>query len=599
MNSPQDRANEDGQETTRILSPHWEQASAFEPRPGGQSDPQAAWLVCSWGPSRCADALAETLRQNAATVGITRVDVATQPMPVDAGAEADQRLVFFVDETAPLSGADPAEDANWAWAHAVVRACRQTASRPGARVWIVTRTGLNGPGGAREVVRPEHDFAWALGRCHAAESPGSWGGLVDLDMADPAAAARALADYLLSGSAEDEVLLRDEGPFVARVQSSLLPPTASHQSLAHERLQIVSGGAAGLSFEIERWLVHGGAKRLLILGRSPLDGEREENVQVLKSLGAEIEYEVLDVADAAAVRGLTARLRERGDAVGAVFHLASQWRIDGRSCVSSLKAATDAQTRVLLAAKAAGALLLGELAEDLGAEAMVLFSSAAATLGSPGQANYAAANAVLDGVARRLHRGPVRAVSIAWGPIGEAGFGATPEGSALHDAWERLGLRRLTVRQMLDALGMALSQDLPNLTVAGWSTTDADLLPWAADRPALRSLTAAGTRGASLRRLDALADAERVGAIVAVIREQLAGILSCAPDTIDPRSPFSALDVDSLIALEMVFIIEREFDVRLGLDEMLLGMDASITALAERLDRQLRANAARGAESGG
>jgi len=597
MGSAQVRVDDVEDDPTRILSLHWE-TSAFEPRPGAATD--AEWFLLSWGPSRCADALAAALRETDPGVSVSRVDIATEPVeaPDDVdGAGVDQRHVFFVDETVPLAGADLADDASWAWAHAVVHACQQVASRPRARLWIVTRTGLHGPG-TRDVVRPEHDVAWALGRCHAVESRDSWGGLVDVDVDDPAAAGRMLASYLLSDSAEDEILLRDDGPLVARLRASTLPPVASNQGLSMERLHVVSGGAAGLSFEIERWLARRGAKRLLILGRSPLDGDRERNLRLLKSLGCSVEYEVLDIGDPAAVRALAARLRERGDAIGGVFHLASNWRLDGRSCVSSLMTATDEQTRVLLSAKAGGALLLGEFAEDLGAEAMVLFSSAAATLGSPGQANYAAANAVLDGVARRLHRGRVRAVSIAWGPVGEVGFGATPEGSQLHDVWQRLGLWRLTVDQVLSTVDMALSQDEPNLTVVAWDESAADLLSWAGSRPALESLAAAQPLGLSLGRLGELEGEERVGYIVEVIRGHLAQILGCAPDDVDPEKSFALMGIDSLIALEVLFIVEREFAVRLGLDQVLLGMNSTLVTMAELLDQRIREDALEAPESG-
>jgi erythronolide synthase len=595
MGSPQVSVDDVEEGPTRIVSLHWEKTSAFEPGPGAATD--AEWVLLSWGPSRYADALAAALRETDPGVSVRRVDVATEPVRApDEDAGVDQRHVFFVAETVPLTGPDLADDASWAWAHAVVHACQQVASRPGARLWIVTRTGLHGPG-TRDVVRPEHDFAWALGRCHAAESPDSWGGLVDLDVDDPAAAGRMLASYLLSGSAEDEILLQDDGPLVARMRVSMLPPIASNQGLSMERLQVVSGGAAGLSFEIERWLARRGAKRLLILGRSPLDGDRERNLRLLESLGCSVEYEVLDIGDPAAVRGLAARLRQRGDAIGGVFHLASNWRLDGRSCVSSLMTATDEQTRVLLAAKAGGALLLSEFAEDLGAEAMVLFSSAAATLGSPGQANYAAANAVLDGVARRLHRGRVRAVSIAWGPVGEVGFGATAEGSQLHDVWQRLGLRRLTVDQVLSTVDMALSQDEPNLTVVSWDESAAGLLPWAGARPVLESLAAEQPMGLSLGRLSELEGEERVEYIVDVMRKHLAQILSCAPAEVDPEKSLEMMGIDSLIALEVLFIVEREFAVRLGLDQVLLGMNSTVVAMAALLDQSIREAASETLES--
>lgn len=78
--------------------------------------------------------------------------------------------------------------------------------------------------------------------------------------------------------------------------------------------------------------------------------------------------------------------------------------------------------RAVFAPKAAGAeaLLACLICAPLSSGAL-LFSSAAAFIGSPGQANYAAANAMLDAMASRMQAagcpGGLNPMSMEWGTL--------------------------------------------------------------------------------------------------------------------------------------------------------------------------------------
>src|ERR1044072_1118454 len=149
---------------------------------------------------------------------------------------------------------------------------------------------------------------------------------------------------------------------------------------------LITGGTGALGRELARHLVtEHGVRKLVLIGRG---GRMPEPLD----LDADVTVRGCDVADREALAALLAELPD----LRTVIHAA------GELAAGVVETLTAEQLRTALRAKAAGARNLHELTGDL--DAFVLFSSAAATLGSPGQAAYAAANAYLDALAQ--HRRP-------------------------------------------------------------------------------------------------------------------------------------------------------------------------------------------------
>ena len=263
---------------------------------------------------------------------------------------------------------------------------------------------------------------------------------------------------------------------------------------------VISGGTGALGRHLARWLAGRGARHLVLLARRP------EPVEVP---GATVRTIAVDVSDEPAVRRALSGLPHP---VKGVFHLAA----------SLHDATADRMTRDQLAAafaaKLRGAEVLDRVTSDMRLDQFVLFGSLAAIAGSPGQANYAAANAALEAVVRR-RRGP--AVLVDWGAWQGEGMAQGLSGPALPP------------EAALAAMDGALSGGLRRVSVS------AALGPAA---PAVTPLAErlAGAIGAG--KLDLLAEA---------VNEIASRILGLGELALEPTRPLTELGLDSLMAVEL------------------------------------------------
>jgi acyl transferase domain-containing protein/NAD(P)-dependent dehydrogenase (short-subunit alcohol dehydrogenase family)/acyl carrier protein len=399
---------------------------------------------------------------------------------------------------------------------------------------------------------------WGLARSAQAENPGRLA-LVDVDGRE--SSWRALPGALAAAFEleEPQLALRDGAVLAPRLMrvvadEGLGSAEAAGEWLDPQRSVLITGGTGGLGALVARHLaVEHGVQSLVLASRrgSGAPGALELRSE-LEAYGTSTIMAECDVADRGQLAALLASVPDEYP-LGVVIHAAGALD-DG--VIDSL---THERLDRVLAPKLDAAWHLHELTEHLNLTAFVLFSSASGTLGNPGQANYAAANAFLDALA--AHRGArgLAGQSMAWGLWAQS----TDLTGALNEAdltrMARFGMSALSSEEGLalfdaaaasdDVLLLPVRLDIASLRAQARSESMPASLRGLVHIPRRR----AGTHGASLaRRLAGLAERERKAFVLEMVQREIAAVLgSASPETIDPDCAFKELGFSSLTAVEL------------------------------------------------
>ncbi len=323
------------------------------------------------------------------------------------------------------------------------------------------------------------------------------------------------------------------------------------------RTVLITGATGTLGTLLARHLVseHGVRQLLLVSRRGPRAEGAGDLRAELESLGAEVRIEACDVSDREQLATLLGSLPNKHP-LGAVVHAAGVLD-DGL-----IGALTPERLDGVLRAKVDAAWHLHELTADIDLDAFVLFSSAAGTLGSLGQANYAAANTFLDALAAHRQARGLPAISLAWG-LWEQASGMTSELSENDiSRIARMGLRTIDNEQGLRlfdaALGPAAAGEtlvLPqplNLTALNAKARAGMLAPLFSD---LVHVSARPTHEHHISLSQRLADTpadQHEALVLELVAVQAAAVLGHRDaQAIDRQRPFKELGFDSLTAVEL------------------------------------------------
>ncbi len=221
---------------------------------------------------------------------------------------------------------------------------------------------------------------------------------------------------------------------------------------------LVTGGTGTLGAVVARHLARTGrAAELVLASRSgPAAAGTAGLAADLAGAGAGARVVVCDAAD----RDALAALLDRSGPLAAVVHAAG---VVDDGVTGSL---TPGRVDTVMRPKADAAWNLHELTRHADLESFVMFSSAAATFGSAGQGNYAAANAFLDGLAARRQAEGLPGVSLGWGLWAEASGISGHLGSGDLERIAREGMTALAQEEGLALLDAAAGRDEPVLVPA-------------------------------------------------------------------------------------------------------------------------------------
>ena len=442
----------------------------------------------------------------------------------------------------------------------------------GSRLVLLTRGGVALPG--EEPADLVAAAVRGLVRSAQSEHPGRFL-LVDLgpagddpvgDDLNPARGGLGVSWPALLASEESQLALRGDGAHAPRLAALAAGGREPAPPFDPAGTVLLTGGTGALGAQVARHLAtHHGVRHLLLVSRRGANGEGvSELLEELAELGCAAVAVACDVADrdrlAAVIESIPAERPLR-----AVIHAAG---VLADGMIGSLDAE---QLERVMRPKVDAAVNLHELTAEMDLSDFVMFSSAAGTIGSPGQSNYAAANAFIDALAQYRRQRGLAGLSVGWGMWSEdSGMVASLDEASLVRL-RRLGVAPLSADEGLrlldeargarESLLVAVRLDQAALRVQARMGVLPILLSGLVRAPSRR---APGSGSSLAHRLAGLAEEERDGFVLALVRGHVANVLGHdSSSAVDPEQTFNELGFDSLTAVELRNLLDRSTGLRL------------------------------------
>ncbi|TVS13820.1 MAG: aminotransferase class I/II-fold pyridoxal phosphate-dependent enzyme [Planctomycetaceae bacterium] len=349
---------------------------------------------------------------------------------------------------------------------------------------------------------------------------------------------------------------------------------------------LVTGGLGGLGLKMAQWLADRGAGHVVLTGRRDhLSDETQKTILEMESKGVGVTVVAGDISRQADVQRVLEQIAGDLPPLRGVIHAAGLLE-DG-----VLRQQSWASFQRVMAPKVLGAWHLHQHTQTLPLDFFVCFSSIASLLGSPGQGNYAAANAFLDALAEYRRGCGLPGLSIHWGPWDAIGMTADKD-QRDRDRWAASGMGTIPVDRGLAAVEQLLRQFRARIGVLPivWpkflkQTPKNDrrtlLAEIAASIAAATGQIAPHDRQRSgiLGRIESAGAAQRRELARNHVAELVAKVLGVGAGQLDRVQPLKNSGFDSLMAIELKSKIEADFEIDLPLESF--SEETSATSLGE------------------
>jgi acyl transferase domain-containing protein/acyl carrier protein len=368
---------------------------------------------------------------------------------------------------------------------------------------------------------------------------------------------------------------RHIGKIVVQIPNPLQPRA--------DRSYLITGGLGAIGLHTASYLAQRGAGDIVLTSRRAPDADVQQAIEeIAERYKSRIHVFAADVGDESEVAKLLERIRAELPPLAGVAHLAGVLD-DALLGQQSLE-----RFRTTLAPKAFGACHLDKLTKDDELDFFIVSSSVSSLFGSPGQANYATANALLDGLVAQRRAQGLPATGLNFGPWAQGGMASSDAATANISAQ---GLIPLEPSAALAALAEVIANGTGQAAVikANWQRAAKVL---GSSRPPILDLVLPSAVGEVtgdselLKQLMEIPVPQRAGFVTEFLQREVQNFLRLASPPA-ATSRFLDLGTDSLMAIELRNRLHSQFGGQFTINATAVFDYPTIGGLAEYLVGQL------------